>query len=651
MTAKDRFFEALKRGPFVFDGALGTQLYERGVYINHSFDSANLSRRDLVRQIHEDYRAAGAMALTTNTFASNRFKLARHGLEEDLEAINRAAVQIAREVARQELFVVGSIGPTGQTPTMLTDGELSAIAEAYTEQASCLLEAGVDLICLETFRQIAELKIALEAVRALDAEITIIAQLAFDAELRTAEGALPERAAMLLEAWGADVLGANCIEGPSVLFDVVTRMREVTERPIIAQPNAGYPKFVNERLVYMANPEYFGVYARRFFQAGVAIVGGCCGTSPEHIQRVSGAARMTGGGRLIVEGAPAPPERLGATSLVGDHAEAVSLERRSALAEKVERVWRTRVDAEPQARVALERDSFVVSVEVNPPRGLDPGRALRAAELLARGGVDVINIADGPRASVRMSNWALGKRVRDELDMEVILHVCARDRNLLGLQADLLAYHALGLHNLVVITGDPPKIGDYPHATAVFDLDSVGLLHMVDHFNHGVDPAGKHVGQVTTFFAASGAEPGAQDYERELRRVELKKAAGASMIMTQPVYDARVLSRFLDDIAPLKLPVLVGLLPLASWRNAEFLHNEVPGMSVPEEVRRRMKAAGDQESARREGILIAQEALLEVKDRVVGAYIMPPFGRYGAALEILACLPGYELPPPHHEWS
>lgn len=635
---KNRFLSALEQGPFVFDGAMGTQLYERGVYINHSFDSANLSRRDLVRQVHEDYRSAGAMALTTNTFSSNRFKLARHGLEDQLEEINRAAVEIAREVAGDQLFVVGSIGPTGQTPTMLTDRELAEIASAFKEQAACLITAGVDVICLETFRQLTELRLAIEAVRTLSADIPVIACVAFDAEERTAEGADPERVAMLLADWGADVIGANCIEGPNVLFDVAIQMLGA-DLPVIAQPNAGYPRFVNERLVYMANPEYFGVYARRFFQAGVSIVGGCCGTSPEHIQRVSGAARMMGSAQPLSE---VIPERR-KTQVSGEH-QPIKLARRSALASKVEHAWHTRIKAPLATRPALHRDNFVVSVEVNPPRGLNPQKSINAAKMLAAGGVDVINIADGPRASVRMSNWALGKRVLDELDMEVILHVCARDRNLLGLQADLLAYQALNLHNLVVITGDPPKVGDYPNATAVFDLDSIGLLRMVDHFNHGVDPAGKNVGQVTQFFAACGAEPASQDYDRELRRLEMKKAAGASMIMTQPVYDPLVLERFLRDIEHLDLPVLVGLLPLASWRNAEFLHNEVPGMSVPDEVRARMRQASDQDAARREGVLIAQETLMAVKDKVVGAYIMPPFGRYSAALEILSCIPGYERP-------
>jgi homocysteine S-methyltransferase len=634
---KKPFLEAVEAGPLVFDGGVGTQLYERGVYTNRSFDDANLSRADLVRQIHEDYLHAGAQILTTNTFAANRVKLRRHSLEDKLEAINRAGVQIAKEIAGDGAYVAGSIGPTGQTPTMLTDGELDEIRQVFSEQAKILADEGVDLIVLETFRQLSEIRLAIDAVRQ-ECDLPIIAQMAFDADFKTGDGAGPERVVMLLKDWGADVVGANCMEGPHVLFDVVTKMVG-KDIPIIAQPNAGYPRYVAERLVYMATPDYFGTFARRYFKAGVAIVGGCCGTNPEHIKKIAGAARMMSGGASeirVIEPRPELSQQ--------EHHQPVPVAERSRLATKIDRVWRERVKAPVDKRPALHRDNFVVSVEVNPPKGLDPSKSVKAAKMLAEGGVDVVNIADGPRASVRMSNWALGRLIHEELDMETILHVCARDRNLLGLQADMLAYHTLELNNLVVITGDPPKVGDYPHATAVFDLDSVGMLRMIEHFNRGTDPAGKDVGQVTSFYCACGAEPAALDYERELRRLEEKKAAGASMIMTQPVYDPDVLDRFLRDTEHLEMPVLVGLLPLASWRNAEFLHNEVPGMAVPEDIRARMKEAGSGPTARAEGVKIAQETLMEIKDRVVGAYIMPPFGRYVAALEILSCIDGYTLP-------
>ncbi|MFW5967127.1 MAG: bifunctional homocysteine S-methyltransferase/methylenetetrahydrofolate reductase [Persicimonas sp.] len=633
------FLEAVEAGPFVFDGAVGTQLYDRGIYINKSFDDANLSQQDLVRSVHEDYLKAGAEAITTNTFGSNRIKLKRHGLEDKVVAINRQGVELARQAAGQMAYVAGSVGPTGRTPTMLTDAELDEIREAYREQIGALADAGADVIVLETFRQLSEIKIALVAAREV-CNLPVVAQMAFDAELRTGDGAEPERVALLLTEWGADVIGANCMEGPNVVYDVVEKMVG-RGRPVIAQPNAGYPRKIEERLVYMANPEYFGVYARRFYKLGVNIVGGCCGTGPEHIERIAAAARMMGGGRVSVEASESKPdEEVGAEAL-----EPVPVAERTALADKLTRVQRERVEAPPSERPPVDRDNFVVSVEVNPPSGLDPDDSIASAQMLIDGGVDVINTSDGPRASVRMNNGAFAALMRERVDCEVIVHYCSRDRNLLGLQADLLGLHVLGLHNLCVITGDPPKVGDYPHATAVFDLDSIGLLRMIDNFNRGLDPSGKSIGETTRFFCACGAEPAARDYEREIRRLEQKQEAGAHFVMTQPVYDQRVLETFLEDIDHLDLPVLVGLLPLASHRNAEFLHNEVPGMAVPDDIRKRMKAAGSGPTARAEGVAIAQETLELVKDDVVGAYIMPPFGRYEAALEILQCIDGYEPPP------
>jgi len=626
------FLDRLKDGPLVFDGAMGTQLYERGIFINKSFDDANLSNPELVQAIHLAYVEAGADVISTNTFAANRIKLRRHGLEDKVRAINAAGANLARQVVADGAFVAGSIGPTGLIPTMLSDRELQEINQAFAEQAQILAEEGVDLIVLETFRLLSEIRIAIDAVKSV-CDLPVVALMAFDSEHRTGDGAEPDRVARLLVEWGAEVIGANCLEGPHVIFDVVEKMVGQGV-PVCAMPNAGYPRKVDERLIYMATPEYFGVYARRFFKAGVAIVGGCCGTGPDHIQRISDAARMMGGGRTervrarlsVVEA----PRALGKSE--------VPPAQRSDLAAKLLRVWEDRIQ---KKSIPLNRDSFVVSVEVNPPSGLDPSKSVNAARMLQRHGVDVINIADGPRASVRMANWAMASMVQRELDMEVILHLCGRDRNLLGLQSDVLAFHALNLHNLVVVTGDPPKVGDYPHATAVFDLDSIGILKMIQNFNRGIDPAGREVGATTQFFCACGVEPAAADYDRELRRLEEKKLAGATFVMTQPVYDPDLLDRFLKDIEHLDLPVLVGILPLASYRNAEFLHNEVPGMSVPLEVRARMKSAGEQ--AGQEGIRIAQETLKAVVDRVVGAYIMPPFGRYHTAVEVLEIIDGYSM--------
>ncbi|MEZ4460618.1 MAG: bifunctional homocysteine S-methyltransferase/methylenetetrahydrofolate reductase [bacterium] len=635
------FLEALQEAPLVFDGAMGTQLYERGIFINKSFDDANLSHPELVQAIHADYVDAGADVITTNTFAANRIKLKRHGLESKVVEINRNGVELARQVAQGRCYVAGSMGPTSLTPTMMTDAELREIRDAFAQQAQILAEAGVDVIILETFRLLSEIRLAIEAIKSV-CDLPIIAQMAFDSDHRTGDGADPERVARLLIDWGADVIGANCLEGPHVVFDVVEKMVGLGV-PVSAMPNAGYPRKVDERLIYMATPEYFGVYARRYLKAGVRVVGGCCGTGPDHISRVVDSARMMGGGRV---------SRASTRLSIVDIADSagmpeVPLTERSGLAKKLWRVWEDRVKGGgTDAGRRLHRDNFVVSVEVNPPAGLDPRKAVDAARMLREGGVDVINIADGPRASVRMANWALATQLQRELDTEIILHVCGRDRNLLGLQSDILAYHALDLHNLVIVTGDPPKVGDYPHATAVFDLDSIGMLRMVQNFNRGVDPAGREIGNTTQFFCACGVEPAAADYERELRRLDEKVAAGAKFIMTQPVYDPRVLEKFLDDTQHLDVPVLVGLLPLASYRNAEFLHNEVPGMSVPDDIRERMQKAGSGPEARREGVRIAQETLQAVAHRVVGAYIMPPLGRYAAALEILECIEGYATPAP-----
>jgi methionine synthase I (cobalamin-dependent)/5,10-methylenetetrahydrofolate reductase len=631
------FREALEGGPIVSDGAIGTLLYERGVFINTSLEEVALTKPHLLKQVHADYLEAGAQILQTHTFAANRAKLARHDLAHKFEHINTRAAELALEVADGKAWVAGAVGPTSIMPGLIADQQLGEIRTLFRDQVSIFVNAGVDLIILETFRLLSEMRVAIEAVREV-CDLPIIAQMAFDAEGRTADGADPVRSVTLIKRWGATVAGANCVEGPDATFRAVSQMLG-HGIPISAQPNAGYPRLQDGRLIYMATPEYYGVYARRFYKAGVTIVGGCCGTNPEHIRRVSNARRMLGGGSddvidvVQVDRPAAEPVGM----------EPVPFSERTRLSKKIARIYHERVLAPDSSKIKVTPDNFAVSVEVNPPPGLDPQSAIDAARMLRDGGVDVINIADGPRASVRMSNQALAQLVMRELDMEVILHVCARDRNLRGLQSDLLAAHVLGVHNLVIITGDPPKLGDYPHATAVFDLDSIGLLRMTNGLNRGIDPAGKAFGATTRFVNACGAEPAALDYDRELRRLELKKKAGAEIIMTQPVYDPAVLRRFLDDTRSLKLPVLVGILPLASYRNAEFLHNEVPGMSIPEAVRTRMQKAKKGPEARAEGIRIAQETLAEIAHEVVGAYIMPPLGRYESALEVLEVV-GFKAP-------
>jgi methionine synthase I (cobalamin-dependent)/5,10-methylenetetrahydrofolate reductase len=617
--------QALKQGTMTVDGAMGTQLYERGILYSACFEELNLSRPELVRRVHEDYVRAGAQIIETNTFGAQAMRLEKHSLQGQVREINTAAVRVARAAADGRAYVVGAIGPSGYFLGEASPEDLEAVRRSVTEQAEALVEAGADGLVVETFRQTQELRVAVEAaVRASGGRIPVIATASVDEFGRMAEGTSAREVGRLLKEWGAQVIGVNCSDGPMTVLDAVSAMVDVG-LPVIAVPNAGLPRRVDERLVYVSTPEYFGVYARRMFKVGVRIVGGCCGTTPEHIRRIAAAARMAqstdggtgtqddGSGSMLARAeiwSAEPPQ------MPESHLPPVPLDERSSLGAKL-------------------RKGFVVSVEVNPPVGLDPQKAVDAARMLKAGGVDVINIADGARAQARMGNIALAVRLQREAGIETLLHVCGRDRNLLGSLAHLLAAHDFGVRNLVIVTGDPPKVGDFPDATAVYDLDSIGILKMAARLNHGVDPGGKPLGGVTSFVLATGAEPAALNYNREIERLRAKKLAGAELVMTQPVYDVDVLERFLADIAPLGLPVLVGILPLASYRNAEFLHNEVPGMQVPDAVRERMRKVGGGVAGRKEGVAIAREMLAQVKDRVQGAYIMPPLEKYELALEVI----------------
>jgi methionine synthase I (cobalamin-dependent)/5,10-methylenetetrahydrofolate reductase len=631
------FLKAIEQAPLVFDGAMGTQLYERGYFITRSFDEANLARPDLVLEIHRDYVEAGAQIIETNTFGANREVLGRYGAQDRLREINRAGAQLAREAAGDEAYVAAALGPTGRAVGAVTGNQRRALRVIFEEQVEALLMEEVDLLVLETFYSAFEIEQALAAARSVY-NGPIVAQMAFSEERIEIDGEPPERVAEKLRDWGADVVGVNCAEGPAFVFEVARRML-TAGLPVSAQPNAGRPRRLDERTLYMTTPEYFGVFARRMLQSGVRLIGGCCGTGPEHVRTLVDAAIMMRGGRVAVSAA-----RVEAIDTGSRSGPATPTENKSPLGAKLTRVYRERIDPAGPRRPAEGPGSFVVSVEVNPEPGLNPARALAAAAMLKRAGADVVNIADGPRAVARMSNLAMAVRIRADCGMDVILHVCCRDRNLLGLHADLLGAWVLGLRNLVIITGDPPKMGNYPAATAVFDLDSIGLLRLADSLNHGIDPAGRALEGQTSFLIACGAEPAAHDYDREIRRLEEKKRAGAEFVMTQPVYDPAVLRRFIDDTRSLGLPILVGICPLASARNAEFLHNEVPGMQIPQDKRDRMAATSTPTAARMEGVRIAREMLEEVKAGVVGAYIMPQFGRYRSAIEVVQVL-GYEFAP------
>ncbi|MCB9549279.1 MAG: bifunctional homocysteine S-methyltransferase/methylenetetrahydrofolate reductase [Myxococcales bacterium] len=604
------FLETAQAGGLLFDGAIGSLLYERGVFLTQCFEAVSLEQPGLVRRIHEEYLQAGARALTTNTFAANRVKLAHHGLADKVQVINAAGVRLAREAAGGRAYVVGSVGPTGTRLEDLAGPAGRAARDALAEQIDALVAAGVDALVLETFPVLQELETAIELARTR-AAVPVVALFTFQPDGLSLQRHSPEQVGRRLIAAGADVIGSNCGGGPDLLYRVTTPMVGLG-KPVMAQANAGLPQVVDGRVIYVANPEYFGVFGRRLLKAGVKVLGGCCGTGPEHIRRMANATRMLGGG---VEAPPGPRIEPGETPAGGPE---VPLAERSDFA------------------AALAAGRFVTSVEVNPPAGLDLAKKIEAAQALRDFGVTTINIADGPRASLNMSNLAMAVEVQRATGLSPLLHVCCRDRNFLGLQSHLLGAHVLGLRNLVVITGDPPKMGPYPHATGVYDVDSVGLLNVITGFNRGVDPAGRPTDAPTSFVSATGAEPAAVDRDREIHRLEMKKAAGAHLVMTQPVYDPRVFERFLDDTAHLGLPVMVGLCPLASHRNALFLHENVPGMQIPPYILARMQDADARGEGQAEGIRIAREALESVRHRVQGAYIMPPFGRYKVAMEVLA---------------
>ena len=620
----EKLIDVLRARPVVFDGAMGTALYERGVLYTNNMDQQTVTKPELVASVHRMHLEAGAEVLQTNTFGANRYRLSSHNLEGDVDRINRAAVKLVQDVAAGNAWVAGSVGPSGTIFKTVPESEMDALRSAFREQAEVLVDAGVDLLVLGTYRQPDELQLAIEGARAASqGKVPILASVSFDAFGTMSDGTGPEEMAKRLADLGVDAVGVNCADGPAGVYEMAVRLLDAG-LPVVAQPNAGLPRRVEGRFAYMATPEYFLVYARRLYKAGVRGVGGCCGTTADHIRQIDQAARMLRGDD--------PPRDSSPPDVAGQATRDFERMPEEEIAPGVEV---TPLSDKGLMGERLAAKKFVVSVEVNPPPGLSLEKALAGAAQLKAGGVDVINVADGARATARMGNLALCFRIQEQLEMPALMHVTTRDRNVLGLVAHLLASHELGVKNLVVITGDPPKMGDFPDAKAVYDLDSIGLLRLINGMNRGFDPGGKPLKGATSFLCATGAEPAAKDYDRELRRLEQKRDAGAEVVMTQPVYDPVVLERFLDDVRPMGIPVLVGLLPLASYRNAEFLHNEVPGMSIPEDIRERMRRAGSGPDGRAEGVRIAREMLEAVKGRVDGAYIMPPFGRYELALEVI----------------
>jgi methionine synthase I (cobalamin-dependent)/5,10-methylenetetrahydrofolate reductase len=603
---------------YVFDGAMGTRLYDKGVYINRSYDELNLVAADLVREVHEEYVRAGAEIIETNTFGATRHKLQPYGLETKVREINAAAANIARLAAGERVFVAGAIGPLGVRIEPFGPTSFDEAKEIYKEQVEGLLEGGVDLFVIETFSELSEIEQAIRAVRELS-DLPIVAQMTIQQDIKTTFGTAPEVFTKKLDELGADVIGLNCGMGPTHVLHGLEIMRSVTAKPLSAQPNAGLPRDVQGRQFYMGSPEYMAEFSRRFVQTGAKFVGGCCGTTPTHI-------------KLIAEAIRSVSPRQGISSFRNQSATVAELKPQDVLV----------VPPEERSRWAgkIARGEFVTSVEVLPPKGCDAQKTLDSIRLLKDAGVDGVNIPDGPRAQTRMSAQATAVLVEREIGIEAVLHYCCRDRNLLGMMSDLLGAAALGLHNLLIITGDPPKMGPYPDATAVFDIDAIGLTNMANKLNHGLDLGNNPIGKPTAFSLGVGVNPGAVNLEEEIRRFEWKVEAGAEYAITQPVFDTDQLRHFLDKIAHVKIPIVAGIWPLISYRNAEFMHNEVPGVNVTPDILERMRIASEKgkEEARDEGIAIARESLRDVRDVIQGVQVSAPFGNVKYALQVFEAL-------------
>ncbi len=606
------FLEALDERVLVCDGAMGTMLYARGVFINKSFDALNLTQPDLVRAVHQEYIRAGADIVETNTFGANRIKLGSFGLADSLHTINAEGAQIARAAAEASggsAYVAGAIGPLGIRIEPWGKTGVDDARAYFREQAQALADGGVDLFILETFRDLNEMGAAIDAVRSVS-DLPIIAQMTTEEDGNTLDGTPPEKFAPELERRGATILGVNCAVGPAPMLETIERMSAVTKLRLSAQPNAGKPRDVEGRNIYLCSPEYMASYARRFILHNVRIVGGCCGTTPEHIRQIKTAVR---GLSPAAERPAAPAARPAAV------------------------ISAPPVDREHKSRLAhaMTRGRFVVAIELLPPRGYQAEQAVDRARALKISGVDVINIPDGQRAGARLSALSLAVLIEQQAGIETLLHYSCRDRNLLGIQSDLLGAHAMGLRNLLLITGDPGRVGDYPDATAVFDVDSIGLTNVVSRLNHGCDVGGQAIGAPTAFHIGVSVNPAASNLDEELRRFDYKVEAGAEYVITRPVFDIGGFETFRKRIETARLPIVAGVFPFESARNAEFMANEVRGVRVPDALLDRMRAAGGPEAAAGEGIAIAREIAQALRGSVQGVQVSTASGNIEAALAVV----------------
>jgi methionine synthase I (cobalamin-dependent)/5,10-methylenetetrahydrofolate reductase len=652
--------EQLQERPLLCDGAMGSLLYARGITYEHCFDALNLTQPEMVQSVHREYISAGAQIIETNTFGANRAKLEGYNLGERVREINYRAAKLAgeaREITGQQVFIAGAIGPSGR-PLQAPDSQrLSELRAIFREQIESLQEGGVDLLILETFSNLAELRQTVLAAQEVGG-LPIVAQMSFYEDGHTLAGQSAARVANVLSDLGVDVMGANCSVGPVATLEVLQEMiseirqhHDSTEaRPYLfsAQPNAGLPTRIDNRFFYVATPDYFADYALRFARAGVQLIGGCCGTTPHHVAAM----------RKALDEQYAPPTKFAVNSLdqSGSYRQNMTKSQSkpadasngtvTLIRPIEEEVILPRQGSTTRLQEKLVAGEFVVSIELDPPKGLNPAKILTGATMMQEAGADCINIADSPMARVRMSCMGLARLIQDHLGMETIIHFTSRDRNLMALQSELLGAHALGIRNILGLTGDPLRVGDYPNTTGVWDVDSVGLIGIIRGMNEGHDAAGSSIGAQASFYigAALNLNMTEEQTEKEIEKYWQKIDAGANFIMTQPIYELTPLTRFLERVGKPSLPLILGCIPLHSSRHAEFLHNEVPGITIPEEVRARMRVAG--ERGHEEGLRLAQELLTQARSLVQGVYLLPSYGRYDIVARLTRMLKATTSPCP-----
>jgi methionine synthase I (cobalamin-dependent)/5,10-methylenetetrahydrofolate reductase len=609
------FLTALDERVLVCDGAMGTMLYGKGVFINRCFESLNQTQPDLVVDVHGQYLKAGADVIETNTFGANRMKLRGFGLGDQVREINLAGARLARKAVEKsgcEAYVAGAIGPLGVRVEPWGKTGVDEAEAMFRDQAQALLDGKVDLFILETFRDLNEIGAAIAAVRSI-CDLPIVAQMTTEEDGLSLDGAPPEQFAPELIKRGASIVGINCSVGPAPMLETVERISDIVDVWLSAQPNAGKPRDIEGRNLYLCSPEYMASYARRFIASGVRLVGGCCGTTPEHIRQIALAAKSMGPGIARTTNTVDVKEPIASQP---NAQPAVARESKSALARK------------------LANGGFIRAIELVPPRGHAPSTALHEAARLAKHGVDVVTIPDGLRSGARMSALSMAVLVQQHAAVEALLQYSCRDRNLLGIQSDLLGAHAMGVRNVLGITGDVRSLGDIPDATAVFDVDSIGLTNVINRLNHGLDIGGQSIGEPTAFHAGVMVNP-SRDLDQELRRLEFKVEAGAEFAVTRPVFDVTAFERFLRRVEPLGLPIVVGIWPFESALNAEFMANEVPGVTVPDALVERMRRAAGAEAAAAEGVQVAREIVSAIKGMAAGVQISTPSGRLDAALDVL----------------